>query len=915
MGKGIPDQWQTLSPYLDEALEKTDEERLAWLSNLRAKNSALADQLEILFQEYRSLCDAGFLDRHASSLPVETGLAGKTLGDYTLLSPLGQGGMGSVWLAERNDGRFERRVAVKFLNLAFMGKAGEARFKREGRILALLVHPNIAELVDAGVSQAGQPYLILEHIEGEHIDGYCDQHKLGVDARIRLFLDVLAAVAHAHANLVVHRDIKPSNVLVRNDGQVKLLDFGIAKLLEGVSLAGSKTNTVEGMRVLTPECAAPEQLRGGPITTATDVYALGVLLYGLLTGQHPSGSDSKTPADIVKAIVDTEAGRPSDAVITGTNSALTAATAAKRTTTPDRLQRMLRGDLDTIIAKALKKDPAERYPSVTALADDLRRYLRHAPISARPDSLAYRTTKFVRRHRTAVVLASVAVVATAGGLVGTWIQARTARVQRDFALHQLARAERLNDLNDILLTDAAPQGRALTPNELIEREEHIVEREHYENAANHVELLISIGDQYSSEAENTKGLRVLQEAYQLSRGLAEKSVRAKASCALAGQMVSVGDLERAETLFQEGFRELPEELQFGSDRVYCLAYGSEIAYGRGRSEQAVERAQSAVRIVKESPAHSPVEELTAMIQLAGAYGGSGQFRESNATFERASVLMMNLGYDETQKAAKLFNDWGVVLFYAGRPLEAEKAYRHAIDVGRTNQTEDAVPPTLLYNYSLALRDLRRLPEAADYADRAYAKARQARDAVLIDKLVLQQGRIYRDRRDFKRATAAFAQVEQKYRRILPPEHIALAAIASDRALLAQTMGDFSSALQLADHAVTIDEAAIKSGGQGATLLPTLFVRRSSIQLDLQRPQQAASDSAKALELLRPITQQGTFSSIAGRAYLTLGRALQSQGKIEEARSAFRSAVEHLESTLGPDHPDTRSARDLAASHT
>jgi serine/threonine-protein kinase len=353
--------------------------------------------------------------------------------------------MGSVWLAQRNDGRFERRVAVKFLNIALVGKSGEERFKREGNILARLAHPHIAELLDAGVTDAGQPYLVLEHVEGANINRYCDQRKLRVRARIQLFLDVLQAVALAHTNLIVHRDLKASNVLVRNDGQVKLLDFGIAKLLEddGQSMGGH-TPTIEGFQALTPECAAPEQLRGGPITTATDVYALGVLLYVLLTGQHPSGHGSQTAADLVRAIVDMEPIRPSDAVICddGLSAEVVVRNAAKRDSTPVKLSRLLRGDLETILTKALKKEPSERYASVTALADDLRRYQKNEPISARPDTITYRAAKFVRRHRAAVALAALACVTTVAGVTGTLVEARRARASGTLALRQLSARNR-----------------------------------------------------------------------------------------------------------------------------------------------------------------------------------------------------------------------------------------------------------------------------------------------------------------------------------------------------------------------------------------------------------------------------------------------------------------------------------------
>jgi eukaryotic-like serine/threonine-protein kinase len=421
MSKLSPDEWRALSPHLDEALDMTDEQRSTWLCSLRTENPTLASQLEILLQEHRALTDEGFLEESAVELPSEPGLAGQTFGVYTLVSQIGHGGMGSVWLAERNDGRFERRVAVKVLNIALMGKGGEERFKREGSILGRLTHPHIAELLDAGVSPNGQPFLVLEYVQGDHIDRYCDENTLDVRARLRLFLDALRAVEQAHDNHIVHRDLKPSNILVRTDGQAKLLDFGIAKLLEGEGQTGESPLTLEGGRAMTPEYAAPEQLKGEAVTAATDVYAAGVLLYVLLTGQHPAGAGPHTPARLVKATLETEPPRPSDTVaLTQGNGESAITNARKRATTSDKLARMLRGDLDTIVAKALKKNPPERYPSIKAFADDLQRFLQYEPISARPDAIAYRAGKFVRRHRSTVVAALVVTLGLIGTTLFTW---------------------------------------------------------------------------------------------------------------------------------------------------------------------------------------------------------------------------------------------------------------------------------------------------------------------------------------------------------------------------------------------------------------------------------------------------------------------------------------------------------------
>lgn len=907
-----PEQWQALSPYLDQALAMTDEERAAWLLSLSEQTPALGAQLRELLDEHRALAQEGFLEQGPVPLPGAPGLAGQTIGAYTLLSQIGQGGMGSVWLAERSDGRFERRVAVKFLNIALIGRGGEERFKREGSILGRLAHPHIAELVDAGVSSAGQPYLVLEHVEGDHIDRYCDQRTLGVEARVRLFLDVLVAVAHVHANLIVHRDLKPSNVLVRNDGQVKLLDFGIAKLLEGEGQDGAATLlTIEGGRAMTPEYAAPEQLRGEPVTTATDVYALGVLLYVLLTGQHPAGTGPHTPADLVKAIVDTEPTRPSDTVApTRAKAEITTTNATRRATTPEKLSRLLRGDLDTIVAKALKKAPQERYSSVTALGDDLGRYLRNEPISARPDTVAYRAAKFVRRHRTAVALAALAVIAAVAGLVGTLMQARTARAQRDFAFRQLERAEAVNDLNSFLLSDAAPSGKPFTVNELLERARHIVERQHG-NDASRVQLLISIGQQYSTQDEDAKARPVIEEAYRISRGLADRSTRAQASCALGNVLSRADDPKRAEALIQEGLRELPNEPQYALDRVFCLLRGSAVARNTGEAQEGIARVQAAQRALKETPFDPEMLRLRVFIDLAEAYREAAQLPEAIHAFEQASVELTALGRDDTQTAGTLLNNWALALSQIGRPLEAERIYRRAIEISRTDQSEQGVSPMLLNNYASTLDDLARLDEASGYAERAYARARQAGDEVVTNQSLLTRARIYRNQHDFARGFAMLDEVEPRLRKDLPPGHHAFGSLLSERSLLELERGDLPAALRLANQAVNAVEAANKAGKAGRNFLPTLYQRRAKVELQAGRPDVAATDVALALNLLQKDLPPPTLSSKSGRAHLLLARVLIAQGKTDEARAAARTAVEHLQRTLGSDHPDTRSARQLA----
>ena len=402
------DSWRLASPHLDTLLDLTPADRQVRVEDLRARSPELAGHIAEWLRACEAIDGDSFLDQPVVRPTSAPGLSGLELGPYRLVSPVGQGGMGSVWLAERVDGRFEGRVAVKLLNVALVGRSGEARFTQEGRILARLQHPRIARLIDAGTTNIGQPYLVLDYVEGVPIDRYCYEQQLDVRARLRLFLDVLAAVAHAHANLVVHRDLKPSNVLVTAAGQVTLLDFGIARLVQGENDALEQTHlTRDGDALMTPAYAAPEQVQRGTITTATDIHALGVLLHVLLSGHHPSAPHLDRPADLLRAIAEIDPPRMSSRVA-------------------GRLRQTLAGDLDAVVAMALRKRPEERYASADAFATDLRRYLADEPVVARAKSMFYRTAKFARRHRWPMLAATAALALLVGSQITTELARRAA---------------------------------------------------------------------------------------------------------------------------------------------------------------------------------------------------------------------------------------------------------------------------------------------------------------------------------------------------------------------------------------------------------------------------------------------------------------------------------------------------------
>ncbi len=409
--------WHRLNRLLEAALALDESERSDWLTHLPTADADLAPLLEKLLSATDRTETADFVAR-PPPLPAEE-QPGQRIGPYRLLSPLGEGGMGAVWLAERADGAFERQVALKLPHAEWIDRGLAQRFARERAVLASLNHPNIAQLFDAGWSEAGRPYLALEYVEGQPILAWCEQQHLDTAARLRLFVEVIRAVAHAHAHLVVHRDLKPSNVLVTAEGHVKLLDFGIAKLLATDSASAEETElTRMSGRALTPSYAAPEQILGQPVTTAVDIYALGVMLFELLTGERPyrlGRTDVQSRGALEEAIVRVDPATPS--------------TAAQ-----DKVvRRALHGDLDAIVLKALKKRPAERYPTAAELADDLERHLDRRPVQARRDSRAYRLRRFVVRNRVAVSAVSAVMLALVVGLAATLWQAREARSEAEHA--------------------------------------------------------------------------------------------------------------------------------------------------------------------------------------------------------------------------------------------------------------------------------------------------------------------------------------------------------------------------------------------------------------------------------------------------------------------------------------------------
>jgi serine/threonine-protein kinase len=526
-----PDRWTRALSLFEQTLDLPPGEVAAFLDAACAGDPRLRADLDSLLEADRKA--PAFLDRTPFGLgerePAAV-LTGVRLGAYRVVREIGRGGMSTVYLGERADGEFEQRVAIKVLQQNLAGARMAERFAGERRILATLQHSAIVSIIDSGTTPDGRPYLVMEYVAGERIDRWCDARRLTIAERLRLFRHVLDAVAYAHRALVVHRDLKPDNILVTGDGQVRLLDFGIAKLLgeHGDDVALTRT----GVRPMTPEYAAPEQVRGERVTTACDIYALGVLLFELLTGRRPYDADTSTRASMERAILESEPERPSRAVgrTDGSAAARGPSTtpesiAAARRTEPLRLRGVLNGDLDAIVLTALRKEPEARYRSADALSEDIDRYLGSMPVGARRGSRSYRIRKFVRRHRSAVTVAA-GIVALLLGSTAAISASRVSAEQARLRAEQEARTAR--EVTEFLVGVFGGSdpfeitGDTVTARTLLNRGRERIDTELSDEPIVRAELLHSIGRVYSNLGRYEIADTLLQEAVDIRNASGEE---------------------------------------------------------------------------------------------------------------------------------------------------------------------------------------------------------------------------------------------------------------------------------------------------------------------------------------------------------------------------------------------------------
>lgn len=627
-----PTQIATLSRLLDEALDLPEAEREAFFAALPDDQRALLPPLREMLNQHTRLNDDGPL----STLPrlnvdAATVRPGERIGAYRLLREIGFGGMGSVWLAERADGVFERQVAIKLPRLANNPNLAE-RMARERQIGALLEHPHIARLYDAGIDGQGRPYLVMEHLQGLGLLEHCDTHRLGVRQRLALFLQICAAVEHAHRALVVHRDLKPANVMVDEAGQVKLLDFGIAKLLDAQNPDGMLPTPVqEGGRAHTPRYAAPEQLQGLPVATVTDVYSLGVLLYELLTGTLPYGDDIRSSSELARAVLEDEPIPPSRARL---DKVRIDSRGAKNEAA---LRADLGGDLDRIVLHALRKQPSQRYGSVSALAEDVSRLLAHQPLLALPTPAPQRAALFLRRHRWASVSAGIALVVLSGLGAVTWQRDQEARAQQ-------AQSARAREFIFELLQDADPwvgqSGGSVTALQMLDGAVLRAREQLAGEPRVQGEVLSQVAVMFRRLEQMDKARPLSQQAYQILLASSPKGDpalnQARAQWAL---MQWRDEREQALALAQAVLDECrTDALGCVRARAYAHNVFRLVRSAQGRAAEAISHSLAEVDENRRGLGEAHAETIRALSDLAVEQRKAGQLLEAAITLERVATL-------------------------------------------------------------------------------------------------------------------------------------------------------------------------------------------------------------------------------------------------------------------------------------
>ena len=876
--------------------------RSKFLARTLSTDAALHARLSVLIRADQEADQAMFLSGDAvldsiaaEACTVESDQGGLRIGAWILDRVLGSGGMGQVWLARRSDGQHEGLAAIKMLRRAVADVRTNERFAQEGRILARLAHPHIAMMLDAGFGADGQRYIVLEYVDGERIDHWCDTHRLDLAARLAIFLQVCAAVAHAHAHFIVHRDLKPSNILVVEGGQAKLLDFGIAKLLESEVTELSQM-TGETLAAMTPGYAAPEQITGGAITQATDVYALGVILFVLLAGRRPHGSEHSTPVQLARAVVD---GEPRQLSALDAEEDLDAIAAARQCL-PLALQKLLRGDLEIIVGKALKKNPAERYASVQAMADDIRRYLENRPITARADSASYRLGKFVRRNALAVGAASMIGIVLLGSAIGLAVAARrTAHEART----TLAVKDFLFGLFNAVDPNTA-KGKVFSARELLDRGRQRLESEQQTDPVLKAELQAVLGRIYFQLGLFSQARELQQQAVDVFKRSEDIPVlRARTGIELSRTLREVGELDAAGSAIDDADAQLHSLSDpVPQDRARVLDARSGIAVSRREFPKARVLAAAAVELARQEPVDD--ELLGNSVLAAGnAEWGIKSLAAAEADFREAMRLLSRVQGADSPRVGMIHGNLAMLMRSSSRYAEALQEAQQSLEIATPALgSEHPLVLNSRANLGLTYYHLGQYSKARELLEGAAEAQRNllgTEDPALAGTLI-NLGLLQIELLDLDGAERSFTESlgiwQRRYGRDFPGTQGALQGLG----VVNLRRGRFDKAKEQLQEVQAVDAR------KGVLDNYVLFYTLGELQRLRNDPTAAATLEHEGLQ--RAVHDTGERSRYTAFSHHYLGLALRDSGDRDGAINEFRAALVSFTYIPNADHPWAATSR-------
>lgn len=809
---------------------------------------------------------------------------GQRVGPYELLHQIGAGGMGKIWVAVRRGEDFQKHVAIKLLRRDMTSADLVRRFRVERQILAAIDHPNIAKLFDGGTTEEGLPFFAMEYIEGQSIDEYCDSHRLSVRERLALFQTVCRAVQFAHQNLVVHRDIKPGNVLVTAEGVPKLLDFGIAKLLSPLAVMSSADPTRTELRMMTPEYASPEQILGEPITTASDIYSLGVLLYELLTGHRPYRITRGHAHEISRAICEDEPVRPSLAVTLEHEGAKTGPAGGKidpetigraRSSSVDKLRRELAGDLDTIVLTALRKEPQRRFASAEQLAEDIWRYLEGLPVKARRGSSLYRASKFTRRHRVGVAMTVVSFAALL--VFGLWTMAQNnlVRAERDRAEQALRRAEAVSTFLGNTLGSANPfegSSRDITVVEVLDGAANDIKLSFRDLPETRAALQATVGNSYMRLGRFDAAEDLLREALatrrQVHTGEDDADV-AKSMNDLANLLRRMAEYPEAEALYREALA--MRRRLYGAEHPEVATILNNLGAVRDRQsdyDQAEDYYRQALALRRQvfGTRHEDVAE--SQNALANVLRRMGRYDEAELLYLASLDVRRQLFGAEHPIVAESLNDLAFLYYTMGDNQRAEPLFEKALALRRA-----------------ALGDLH--PETAQ-------------GMANLGRLLRKTGRL-------DEAESLYLEALAARRRVLGEMHPEVATNLNDLATLYSTRGDFRQAEHLYRQSLAMRRDLL---GDEHWYVAMSLNNLAVLLNQTGRPAEAEPLYRESLRMMRGL--RGERHPDVATATSNLAGVLVAMRRYGEAESLFLEALEIRRAALGENHRETlRAARSLA----